>query len=602
MASLSSGRTGGTVRNWLRGKSSGPRRERPLALELLEAREVPATWTALAHAAPSSGLGTMMLLSDGSVMAQGGGQTNTWYRLAPDNNGSYLNGTWTQLASMKYTRLYYPSNVLPDGRVFLVGGEYSNAGSLTNTGEIYDPVSNTWSSIANFPLSQFGDDPSAMLPDGRVLAGYISGPQTYIYNPATNAWSATGTKLHNDRSDEETWFKLPDDSVLSWDIFSLPHSQRYIPSQNQWVDAGNLPVNLSSSGVGYEAGPGTLLPDGRAFFVGATNQTALYNPATNSWAAGPAMPSGIGADDAPGAILPNGHFIFAADHPLFNAPTNLYDFDPVANTLTQMSVPGSLGLSSKPAYVNRMLVLPTGELLFCNSTNQLFIYSPDGGSDQTWKPAVSSVTKVQGNVFQVTGTQLNGISEGASYGDDAEMSSNYPIVRIVNDANKVFYARTHDWSSTGVATGNTPVTTLFTLPPGIRRGTFQLSVIANGIASDPVTFTINPSPGQSGGSVPVAVFGTAAAVTVTSPATPGVATSTTGISGLVLGIRPSSGAIQLGGADETYRAASVTAPDNGVAATGTVLSIQAAGAGSAAKAAPEALHMFVAEDPFGLAL
>ena len=47
---------------------------------------------------------------------------------------------------------------------------------------------------------------------------------------------------------------------------------------------------------------------------------ALYNSATNNWAAGPdisgtlnGIPSPFGADDAPGAILPNGHVIFAAD-------------------------------------------------------------------------------------------------------------------------------------------------------------------------------------------------------------------------------------------------------------------------------------------------
>jgi hypothetical protein len=448
----------------------------------------------------------MMLLSDGTVMAQGGNTTNTWYRLTPDSGGSYVNGTWTQLASMKYTRLYYASNVLPDGRVFVVGGEYSNGGSLVNTGEVYDPQANSWSDIAKFPQPHFGDDPSEVLPDGRVFTGYVSGVQTYIYNPATDAWSFAANKLHGDQSDEETWIKLPDDSILSWDVFSLPHSQRYVPSRNQWVDAGNLPVNLSGANVGYEAGPATLLPDGRAFFVGATNQTALFDPATGSWAAGPSLPSGQGADDAPGAMLPNGHFVFAADRPLFSAPTNLYDYDPIANRLTQMSVPGGLGLSNKPAFVNRMLVLPSGELLFSNATSQAYVYAPDGGPAPSWRPAVSGISHVNGNVYQLTGTQLNGISEGASYGDDAEMASNYPVVRIVNDAGKVFYARTFNWSSTGVATGNTPVSTSFTLPAGIRRGTFQLSVVANGIASDPVTFTVTPpgpGPGSGPGSVPV---------------------------------------------------------------------------------------------------
>ena len=44
---------------------------------------------------------------------------------------------------MHDSRLYFSSQVLKDGRVFVAGGEY---GSATNkqTGEVYDPVANTW--------------------------------------------------------------------------------------------------------------------------------------------------------------------------------------------------------------------------------------------------------------------------------------------------------------------------------------------------------------------------------------------------------------------------------------------------------------------------
>src|SRR5215212_2285227 len=113
-----------------------------VCVETLENRTLLAGWTPLVRTAPAS-LGTMMLLSDGSVMAQRAGATNTWYRLKPDAAGSYVNGTWSTLASMNLQRLYFASNVLPDGRVFLLGGEYSGstgAANFTNTGEIYNPV------------------------------------------------------------------------------------------------------------------------------------------------------------------------------------------------------------------------------------------------------------------------------------------------------------------------------------------------------------------------------------------------------------------------------------------------------------------------------
>src|SRR6185437_7856652 len=251
-------------------------------------------------------------------------------------------GTWSPLASMNLQRLYFASDVLPDGRVFVEGGEYSRSGGAqneTNTGEVYDPVANTWSPIATFPQPSFGDDPSQLLPDGRVLAGYINGPQTYIYDPSANTWSFAANKVLNDASDEETWIKLPDDSILTYDVSNNGHAQRFIPSQDQWVDAGNVPVTLSA---GSEIGPAFVLPDGRAFFLGATGHTAFYTPATNTWTAGPDIPNGLVADDAPGAIMPNGDILLAADTGGYTGPTTIFEFNPTTNTYTNVTPPSSI--------------------------------------------------------------------------------------------------------------------------------------------------------------------------------------------------------------------------------------------------------------------
>ena len=253
----------------------------------------------------------MMLLPDGRVMAVGynAGQTSkNWYALTPDSTGDYVNGTWSTLASMSLERLFFASNVLPSGKVLVQGGEYSDPFSdqnLVNSGQIYDPATNKWSNIATFPQPYFGDDPTILLPDGKILAGYIFSSQTYLYNPATNSWTPTGAKLRGDRSDEETWTLLPDGSVLSYDVFASPavgpgSAQRYIPSTGTWVDAGVVPVPLSGPNYGYEFGPGLVLPDGRVLEVGTNGNTAIYTPSTNTWVAGPIVPGGYLADDCTG--------------------------------------------------------------------------------------------------------------------------------------------------------------------------------------------------------------------------------------------------------------------------------------------------------------
>jgi hypothetical protein len=106
-------------------------------LESLEDRRLlSGTWTDLANPVPAhtpDGTETMLLLSDGTVMVQGGGGGTTaankassnWFKLTPDASGNYANGTWSPLASMGTQRQFYASNVLKDGRVFVLGGEYS---------------------------------------------------------------------------------------------------------------------------------------------------------------------------------------------------------------------------------------------------------------------------------------------------------------------------------------------------------------------------------------------------------------------------------------------------------------------------------------------
>jgi hypothetical protein len=502
-------------------KNGRSRRGETPRLEPLETRTLPTgIFTPLVNL-PPEGIGTMMLLSDGTVMAQNapsGGFGRNWYQLTPDASGSYVNGTWSQLASMSDTRLYYPSDVLPDGRVFVAGGEY---GSGTNKGEVYDPLSNTWTSAPAGPLGDIGDVPSETLPDGRVLVAYRNDGRTNIYDPASNTWTPGPTK--DDRASEESWVKLDDQSILEAEVNHSPQAEKYIPSENRWISAGTLPVSLIQ---GSEIGAGLRLPDGRAFFLGASGHTALYTPPSNpddpgTWAAGPDIPQGFATWDAPAAVMPNGKVLAAVGPHNYNGPTHFVEFDPATDSFSSVTSPTFNG----PPFVGRMLMLPSGDVLFTDGHTQLYVYTPDGGPDPSWQPTITDVTDNGDGTFLLSGTQLNGISEGASYGDDAMMSSNYPLVQLTDADGNVLYARTFNWSSTQVATGSTPVSTYFTLPDGINPGDYSLSAVANGIASDPVIFTVGPATASNGTHrVAPATLATAASHTVFSspdPATVG---------------------------------------------------------------------------------
>lgn len=54
-----------------------------------------------------------------------------------------------------------------------------------------------------------------------------------------------------------------------------------------------------------------------------------------------------------------------------------------------------------------------------------------------------------------------------------------------------FWAKTHNHSTMGVQTHNVPTYTHFDVPSGMESGASTLVVIANGIASNPITITVN---------------------------------------------------------------------------------------------------------------
>ena len=67
-----------------------------------------------------------------------------------------------------------------------------------------------------------------------------------------------------------------------------------------------------------------------------------------------------------------------------------------------------------------------------------------------------------------------------------------PVDQITNNATAhMFYARTHGHSTRGVATGRTKVSSNFDVPPAAETGSSSLEVVANGIASQLVTITVN---------------------------------------------------------------------------------------------------------------
>ncbi len=140
------------------------------------------------------------------------------------------------------------------------------------------------------------------------------------------------------------------------------------------------------------------------------------------------------------------------------------------------------------SYVGHLIVLPTGQIMFTDFTTDVEVFTTAGTYNPSWAPTISSASTsvTRGKTYSVSGTQFNGLSQGSAYGDDFQNATNYPLVRIVNQATgHVFYCRTHNHSTMAVATGSKKVSTRFDVPARAETGLSQLFVVANGIPSSP---------------------------------------------------------------------------------------------------------------------
>ncbi len=514
------------------------------------------TWKPLTNQ-PRFHTGAALLLTDGTVLAHeesdrpsDNANYGNWYRLTPDVYGSYINGTWSTVPSTlpsPYGPLFFASAVLPDGRAIVEGGEYNipNGTSDTALGALFEnnPKSsnfNKWTPVT--PPGNWvtiGDAQSAVLPDGTFMLANCCNTDEAETTSDGSSWVATGIHKH-DINDEEGWTLLPgppdaevlltvDTSVLSDSTCGLTGSEMYI--NGLWFCIANTPMQLWDNSS-HEMGPAVLRPDGTVFQAGGTNQSgtgqsALFDTSTFTWSAGPNFPPNLDVADGPAALLPNGNVLVMASPGLFSPPSSFYEFQYGTDALVSEGSNLPPNASNDSSEEGHMLVLPTGQIYFADFSKDVEIYTPTSQvNENSWYPVVKDInnyavancfgsvyrpplpppclTISQGNTNTLDGFQLNGLSQGAAFGDDYQSATNYPLVRIEEElipfciagtscpVPRVYYCRTHDHTSMGVATGSLLVSTKFDCPnvPVGFKG--YLEVVANGISTEAAPVVVGP--------------------------------------------------------------------------------------------------------------
>jgi hypothetical protein len=189
--------------------------------------------------------------TDGGVVAYQnriyviGTSFNEWYDVAT--------GVWSSGAAMPTYRIGVQANVVGN-RIFMVGGlANTESGTIININEAYDPATNTWSTKAAIPTPVYLYA-SAVVDNKIYIIGGSSEPPNVMQNLV----------------------------------------QIYDPENDSWTTGAAMPIAVRYAAAA--ATTGVYAPKRIYVFGGlqsglGLNLTQIYNPETDTWAAGAEMPT-----------------------------------------------------------------------------------------------------------------------------------------------------------------------------------------------------------------------------------------------------------------------------------------------------------------------
>jgi hypothetical protein len=462
-------------------------------------------WTKVGEQFPGSGPIHVQLLMDGSVLAGDSGSPANWYRFTPDPTAGYAGGHWTTApAQTHYQRRYFGTGMLKDGRYVIGGGEYVNQRDGTpvdaTTGrshfEIYDPNTNTWSDLPDFAnTTQYADGVSAPLPDGRVLFGpaYVStggsSSESMLFDPSQPSapWTTARTIDCYGPFREGSMVQLQNGNVLA--VGYRTETAVFSSANSSWSACTAWPGDPAKNPYASddEGGPALLLYSGKVFISGATGYNAVYNPSDGSIASVASTPGLEKMFENDQIVLPTGKVLAATTRDFL--AYDFYEYDAGSDSFADVT-------AGQPDFhtINGNLLatpLPDGTALVANAGfKDIYLYTPVGlQQTQYGQPAISGVTGPVGGVYTLTGTGLNGLTNGAARDDEGHNYTSFPVVSV-SASGQTRYCPVVAVSSMSVTPG-APGSVQFKLPTDLpAHGTLTVRVSASGLASsNSVTLT-----------------------------------------------------------------------------------------------------------------
>lgn len=238
--------------------------------------------------------------------AAGAAINGKMYAVGGKNSSGHLNSlliynpdvdSWNQGANLPGSGVENPAAAVLNGKLYVFGGSTSPFSGAVSNAAVYDPATNSWTSLADMPTARGGATAQAI--NGRI---YVIGGMNdqgasvgtvEVYNPSTNSWQ-TAPSLNNVRDN-------PGSAVLDGDIYvfggrirnsdgsttlaEMKSVEMFDAAANEWLEKTPMPTGRRAMSVGVISGK-AIVAGGEMNnnnTSGVFEQNEEYDPATNSW-------------------------------------------------------------------------------------------------------------------------------------------------------------------------------------------------------------------------------------------------------------------------------------------------------------------------------
>jgi N-acetylneuraminic acid mutarotase len=369
-------------------------------------------------------------------------------------------GTWSSIPSIPTGNATNGHSAVWTGTEMLIwSGKDPSYASYENTGAKYNPATNTWSaaiSVASAPVGRHGHstvwDAAAdrMLVWGGSTAGSASNePSAFtntggIYNAVTNTWTAiTTTAAPVARYNHSgVWTGT---RMIVWGgkdgSTYYNNGSSYNPATNTWTAIAAAPISLRAGHACVWTGTRMVIWGGENG-TNALNDGAMYDPVSNTWSMISATNAPVGISDA-GVVWTGSEMIITGGNLNSFTSSRIYQYHPGTNTwdASFVSLPGN-GIAWNGS-LSRHSVCWTGSevLIFggvnftSDGTNVCYKFNPSTNAITYY--ANSPVTRVDHSAVW-TGSEML-LFGGRSSPATSYLSSGYRLDPLAGSANTFLF-------------------------------------------------------------------------------------------------------------------------------------------------------------------